>query len=337
MSKRTDTIRNLFATTPSETLSADNIGQALPRVSSGSVRSVKESFSGIERENEDLRAQLTNGVAVVELDPTLIDPSPITDRIVDWNETSFVALKESIHERGQEIPVLVRVSPSSPERYQSAYGHRRIRAALELGIRVKAVVRKLSDEELVVAQGVENSARQDLSFVERAQFALRLEDAGHSRAVIQSALSIDRAEASKLLSVARSIPPDLIVAIGRAPKIGRGRWQAFADLLGRDDAVIKARSAIASTDLVSQDSDARFVSIFDATRLSLERSQPRQGSVNIVSTKGRDIANVLTSKKELRLSVDRSKNSGFADFLIDRLPELFERYIAEHPEEEAAS
>ncbi len=74
----------------------------------------------------------------------------------------------------------------------------------------------MSDQDLVVAQGVENSARQDLSFIERAIFAMRLEDAGHSRTVIQEALSIDRAEASKLLAVGRIIPSDVVTTIGRA-------------------------------------------------------------------------------------------------------------------------
>ena len=35
---------------------------------------------------------------------------------------------------------------------------------------------------------------------------MHIEDAGHSRSVVQDALSIDRAEASKLLAVARSVP-----------------------------------------------------------------------------------------------------------------------------------
>ena len=39
---------------------------------------------------------------------------------------------------------------------------------------VKAVVKKLGDEELVIAQGQENNERQDLSYIEKARFAHRL-------------------------------------------------------------------------------------------------------------------------------------------------------------------
>ena len=98
---------------------------------------------------------------------------------------------------------------------------------------VKAIIRDLSDEDLVIAQGLENAPREDLSFIERAIFAMHIEDAGHSRSVIQDALSVDRAEASKLLAVARAIPSEIAQAIGKAPKVGRGRWQALPNFSRR--------------------------------------------------------------------------------------------------------
>ena len=49
------------------------------------------------------------GSAVIaEIDPMLIDPSPLADRFRDHDESSFEALKQSIADRGQEVPVLVR-------------------------------------------------------------------------------------------------------------------------------------------------------------------------------------------------------------------------------------
>lgn len=46
--------------------------------------------------------------------------------------------------------------------YQAAYGHRRLCAARELGIPVKAIVRVLDDHALVMAQGKENAERRNL-------------------------------------------------------------------------------------------------------------------------------------------------------------------------------
>ncbi len=138
-------------------------------------------------------------------------------------------LQQSIAEQGQQVPILVRPHPETPGRYQVAYGHRRLQAAISLGRKVKAVVRPLTNDELVVAQGVENSARANLSFIERAVYAARLEEAGFSRPTIMAALAVDKTALSKLIAVPARIPMALLLAIGAAPKIGRDRWLEFAD------------------------------------------------------------------------------------------------------------
>ncbi|SHO66902.1 chromosome partitioning protein, ParB family [Pseudoxanthobacter soli DSM 19599] len=331
MNKRTDRIRSLFTAPQAEALSADNM-VAQPRVTSGSVRSLQDSFSGVERENEELREQLASGVAVVEIAADLIEPSPVADRFAEVEDAGFEALKASIAERGQEVPVLVRPHPARTGRFQCAYGHRRVRVALELGRPVRAVVRPLSDEDLVVAQGVENSARQDLSFVERAVFALKLEQAGHPRAVVQAALTIDRAEASKLVAVARAVPADIVAAIGRAPRIGRGRWQAFGAAVEQPGALGRIRTRMAAADFAGLDSDGRFGALLAAAAApakaagagEAKASEPGSGVVSAAS--GAKIARVDRSRKETRIILDRGDQDGFAAFLVEALPELFERY-----------
>ena len=328
MSKRTDTIRSLFTAPQAETLSADNSHAALPRVSSGSVRSLKDSFSGVERENDDLRRQIESGALVIEVDPTLIDPSPVTDRFKDQDDASFEALKASIQQRGQEIPILIRDHPTAPGRYQSAYGHRRVRAARELGRPVRAVLRKLSDQDLVVAQGVENSAREDLSFIERAVFAMRLENAGHERSIVQEALSIDRAEASKLLSVARSIPSDLIEAIGRAPKVGRGRWQSLSEAMKSSEAQKRAKGATESPGFSERESDARFLAVLSAaSKVPSEEKSSASAAQTIIAPSGQQIARVQQAGRDLKVILNRGTNAGFATFLVEQLPSLFETYV----------
>lgn len=328
MSKRTDTIRSLFTAPQAETLSADNSHAALPRVSSGSVRSLKDSFSGVERENDDLRRQIESGALVIEVDPTLIDPSPVTDRFKDQDDASFEALKASIQQRGQEIPILIRDHPTAPGRYQSAYGHRRVRAARELGRPVKAVLRRLSDQDLVVAQGVENSAREDLSFIERAVFAMRLEDAGHERSIVKEALSIDRAEASKLLSVARSIPADLVAAIGRAPKVGRGRWQSLSEAMKSSEAQKRAKAATKSPGFSERESDARFLAVLSAaSKIPDEDKSSASATQTIIAPSGQQIARVQQAGRKLKVILNRGTNAGFATFLVEQLPSLFETYV----------
>jgi len=326
MSKRTDSIRSMFSVPHEEPLSADNKPSMLPRVSSGAVRSLRDTFSGVERENEELRARLASGNVAVELDPNLIDPSPLADRFSEQEAAPFEALKASIRDRGQEIPILVREHPGVTGRYQSAYGHRRVRAARELGILVRAYIRVLSDEDLVVAQGLENSAREDLSFIERAVFAAKLEASGFQRSVIQTALSVDRAEVSKLVSVARAIPEDVIEAVGRAAKIGRGRWQALADVLTDAQARKRARAVLKSDKFLELSSDVRFLAMLSAANKPGE-ADPASGALRSVSaTSGIEIARVAYTETKIKLTVNRAANEGFAAFLIDRLPDLFDAY-----------
>jgi ParB family chromosome partitioning protein len=326
MSKRTDTIRSLFAQPPSPVLSADN-NQAEPRrVAAGAVRSIKDTFSEIERENELLRARIAEGERVVDIDPSLIDPSPFADRFVQEEDGSFETLKQSIAERGQEIPVLLRKSAEAPGRYQTAFGHRRIRAAHLLGRPVKAIVRELNDDELVVAQGLENSAREDLSFIERAVFALRLEVAGRSRSIIQQALAIDRAEASKLISVAKTVPDALIAVVGRAPKIGRGRWQELADALQNSGAIERAQSIATTPAFIKADGDHRFALLLNAAK---QHSLDKVASPSVIAVKdaaGRPIAEIRASKRDVKVTVTNSAGNAFAEFLTNRMPELLEEF-----------
>ena len=333
MSKRADTIRSLFTAPQVDALSADNNAPPVPRVSSGSVRSLRDSFSGVERENDDLRQKLASGARVVEVDAGLIDPSPVSDRFADGDEASFDVLKASIRERGQEVPVLLREHPSSPGRYQSAYGHRRVRVARELGRPVKAVIRELTDTDLVISQGIENSARQDLSFIERAIFAMRLEDAGHDRQVVQEALSIDRAETSKLLSVARSIPANVVTAIGKAPKVGRGRWQSLSDALKASGALKRAQAALKRPEFDELNSDARFVCILTAAVASQE-SRPSREIQTIVSASGQNVARVQHAGRDLKITMERGVDADFATFLVEQLPGLFESYVESRSSED---
>ena len=97
------------------------------------------------------------------IDPEKILPSPVVDRLSRAGDLDpgFDALKASIAADGQSVPVLLRPH-SDPAKaaaglYETAYGHRRVRAAKDLGLQVKAIVRPLTDDELVLAQGRENA------------------------------------------------------------------------------------------------------------------------------------------------------------------------------------
>ncbi|NJO54202.1 MAG: plasmid partitioning protein RepB [Bacteroidales bacterium] len=333
MSKRTQSIRSMFTGKSDEALPADNT-PSVPRVTSGAVKSLKDTFSGVERDYQELRDKLSSGAVAIDLDSALVDPSPFSDRFAEQDPQSFDALKQSLAERGQEIPILVREHPLSHGRYQCAYGHRRVRALRDLGRSVKAYVRALSDEDLVVAQGIENSTREDLSFIERAIFAVKLETAGFQRSVIQAALSIDRAEASKLVAVGRAVPADIVEAIGRAPKIGRGRWQSLADLIRDEGALQRTRDALASEAVRSRTTDERFGVALAAASGRAEAGDAPSEEVVARNGNGQEIAKLTRSAKQCRIQIDREREGGFADFVMQKLPELYAAYTSERRSQE---
>ncbi len=71
-------------------------------------------------------------------------------------------------------------------------------------MKVKAVVKKLDDVASAIAQGQENSARSNL-FIERAYFAQNLLSSGMTKETVKSAIGIDDALLSKMLSVIETI------------------------------------------------------------------------------------------------------------------------------------
>ena len=328
--------KNLLGALMESKLPAGNSDQVEPQpvrnpvsslVSQGAIGAVSRSIEQLKNqaaEAQRIQEQLTTGQTIVELDPASIDGATIKDRLGVSSDVQD-ELQKSIAEQGQQVPILVRPHPSTAGRYQVAYGHRRLQAALSLGRTVKAVVRPLTDEELVVAQGVENSARANLSFIERAVYAARLEDAGFSRTTIMAALSVDKTVLSKLIAVPTRIPMDLLIAIGPAPKIGRDRWLELAEKIekSRDSAVL---SALASDEeFLSLASDERFERVLRKANVT-KKAPSRQGVSLWKDDTGKRIGRFVQKPSELVVSVSTKAEPGFAEFLRASLPQLLEEF-----------
>ncbi|TGE01146.1 plasmid partitioning protein RepB [Methylobacterium nonmethylotrophicum] len=262
--------------------------------------------------------------AVVDLDPDLCLPSAIADRVPDVTDEAFDAFVAQIREEGQHTPILVRRHPRRDGQYEIAYGRRRTRAAKALGKPVRAVVRDLSDAELVVAQGSENLAREDLSYIERAHFARNMERAGIAREVILRAMGVHRPDLANYLAVAEAIPAPVLAAIGPAPKVGRPRWLTLADRI-KAAAPGQVDIALAAPGLVGKTSDERFTMILNALAPPPpRRAKPRAETVK--DARGVKFARVERSSDGMRVTLDEKAEPGFADYLAERLPEILAAY-----------
>ncbi|NBJ13765.1 plasmid partitioning protein RepB [Microvirga arsenatis] len=283
----------------------------------GALGQSLNEFQAKAQRAEEIEQKLAQGQTVVELDPTLIDPSFVSDRLPN-SEDAHQRLVDAIRENGQLIPILVRPHPEKEGHYQVAFGHRRLRAVKELGRQVRAIVRNLSDEELVIAQGQENNEREDLSFIERALFAHHLERKGFSRATITAALSVHKTDLSTMLSIVARIPASLIEGIGPAPKTGRRSWMALADGLKGKSEIKKAEAAIASENFRALDSDARFAVVAKAITPFKDTGAP----ITIKDPKGRQFARAERTASVTVLKIDEKVAPAFGQYLLDKLPEL---------------
>jgi ParB family transcriptional regulator, chromosome partitioning protein len=234
----------------------------------GVVGAMSESFEAMAADLRQAKEKIATGDLVVEIPTDLIDPSFITDRIGDGGDMEEFVV--SIRDHGQRTPILLRPHPETAGRYQIAFGHRRYRALKILGRPVKALIKPLTDDELVVAQGQENQSRLDLSYIERAIFAARLESRKFQRDVICSALNIDKTEVSRMISVATGLPDELIEAIGPAQKTGRRKWMELAKTVEALDWQSGKERVLTICREGGADSDERF----DLVLRSLSRHQP---------------------------------------------------------------
>ena len=275
---------------------------------------------------EEIEKKLAAGQTIIELDTALIDPSFVSDRM-PLTDAALSDLVDAIRESTQLSPILVRPHPEVPGRYQTAFGHRRVRAVSILGLPVRAIVRELTDEEMVVAQGQENHARKDLSYIEKAQFARRLENRQFSRATIMAALSIYKSDLSNMLSVAHTIPEELVGAIGPAPNTGRRGWIELAELLKTAKQIDIARKAVTAPLTQAQDSDERFRAVLTALKPS-----PAKAKTEVLKDgEGGKIGKVATNAHRLVVTVDRKHAPEFANYLKDKLPELYAEFAKHAP------
>ncbi|MCA0425567.1 MAG: plasmid partitioning protein RepB [Proteobacteria bacterium] len=292
----------------------------------GAIGSVTRSIELLRveaSEARELRTQLEAGQTVVELDADAIDSSIISDRL-GFDAEQMSSLISSIAEHGQQVPVLLRRHPDVPGRYQVAYGHRRVKAARHLGRKVRAIVRPLTDAELVVAQGQENNARTDLTFIERALFAARLEDAGFDRPTIMAALAVDKTAASKLIAVVRRIPTPIIEAIGPAPKAGRDRWITLSERLETKKAAIAVEGRISEPDFGTLGTDQRFLAVFAAT----DKPRKSQTTTRWIEGDGKRVAQLVTEPKRSLIVFGGAQTAQFARFVSEHIPELYQDFLA---------
>ncbi|MGO8846703.1 MAG: plasmid partitioning protein RepB [Methylocella sp.] len=268
------------------------------------------------------------GDAIVNLDPTLIDGSFVSDRIED-NDEDYIALRDAIKERGQASPILVRPHPETEGRYMIVFGHRRARVAKDLGTPVRAVVKNLEDIAHIVMQGQENTARANLSFIEKALFGKKLREMGQSKETIKAALTVDDTLLSRMLSVAETVPPTVIDVIGAAKTVGRDRWEELKKLVAHSAKAELARQLAQSDELLSKKAADRFNYLLVQLKATRKPSQRQLKSASWAPEDKMVTATYRCTSKTFSLSLKSGSAGEFGQFISSNLESLYRAFKEE--------
>lgn len=250
------------------------------------------------------------------MDSRFADRLDVTDHLDD--------LVTSIERSGQQLPVLLRKAPKDApagKLYEVVYGRRRIAACARLGRPVRAHVADFDDRQALVAQGLENAARLENSFIERARFAAQMVAAGYPTEDICETLSVDASALSRMKKVTGAVPEALILAIGPAHASGRRPWLKLAELLAKPGVPEDVLSLVPHGS-----SDERLIGLVAL----LESDRPARPSrprapVSTRALAGKRLA-LAVDDSRLTLQAKDRRAQGFLGWLDDRLDALYDEW-----------
>lgn len=130
-----------------------------------------------------------------------IEPNPFQPR-KSFGPVELKELQESLHTTGLLQPVTVRSAPKG-KGYQLIAGERRLRAAANLGwTEIPAVVKELSDQEILTLALVENLQRADLNPIEEAEgYNQLIREFGYTQQSVAGIIGKDRSTIANVLRI----------------------------------------------------------------------------------------------------------------------------------------
>ncbi|MEW9854734.1 ParB/RepB/Spo0J family partition protein [Novosphingobium sp. M1R2S20] len=184
-------------------------------------------------------AQLPGSSGLIVLPVAAVEPHPEQPRR-HFDEAALEELAASIAQRGVIQPVIVRALPTG--RYQLVAGERRWRAAQKAQLHeIPALVRELSERDVMALALIENLQREDLNPIEEARAYHRLtEGEGLTQAEIARMVDKSRSHVANLQRLL-ALPESVIELVERG-ELSMGHARA---LIGCDDAEDIGRRAAA--------------------------------------------------------------------------------------------
>jgi ParB family chromosome partitioning protein len=148
---------------------------------------------------------LPDGTRLVMVDPTDLRPNPKQPR-THFDEDALQELSASIRRDGVQEPVLVR--PAKGGGYELISGERRVRASIMADVKeIPAVVRDVSDSDMLRLGLIENLQREDLNAIETAEaYQQLMEEFGLTQEQLADEVGKNRATVANTLRLLKLEP-----------------------------------------------------------------------------------------------------------------------------------
>lgn len=210
------------------------------------LSAVKAQLQNATSELQSLSNVVKTAQEGVLLDPNDVGPSRFANRIDDsFNDKDFQDLKRDIVAAGGNVQA-VKVRPAAPgsdKKYEIVFGHRRHRACLETGLKLRATVEDVEDQKLFVEMERENRARKNLSAYEQGLMYLRAIDSGlfSSNEELGNAIGVHKSQVGKAIALARL--PDEVVRAFASPLDLKFGFRTGLEKALKDDAAAVLKHA----------------------------------------------------------------------------------------------
>lgn len=179
----------------------------------------------------------------LDVDIDLIEPNPEQPR-THFDESKLEELAQSIRVNGLVQPLLLRRIPGG--RYQLVAGERRWRASQRAGLRkVTAVIRDISNEQLLPLALIENIQRQELNPVEEAlAYQKLMQDYGLTQDELARQVGKDRSSIANHLRLLKLSPE--VQRMLEDGRISMGHARALLAIEDESGQLSLAKSVIAN-------------------------------------------------------------------------------------------
>lgn len=218
--------------------------------------------------------------ALRDIPITQIARNPFQPR-KNFNAAELKELQESLHSNGLLQPVTVRPAPKG-KGFELIAGERRLRAATNLGwTEIPAVVKDMTNQEVLTLALVENLQRSDLNPIEEAEgYDQLIREFGYTQQTVADLVGKDRSTVANVLRILHL--PEPVRALIQDGQLSAGQARP---LLGLEDPV---RISVFAKQVVEQGWSAR-----EIERRVREASQgtatPRKGRPHKVDDRPAEI------------------------------------------------